>query len=114
MHSKTKKLDLQKRVLSCEDCSFFGFFFHQKLFLVVAEIHRSLWVVQDRATRSLQTLVNEVARIRSTRSGKPTWRAGRDEFKLLQSITANYFRERGAPKVYIYIFIFSALVAEIV
>jgi DNA-directed RNA polymerase beta' subunit len=68
----------------------------------------------DRATRSLQTLVNEVARIRSTRSGKPTWRAGRDEFKLLQSITANYFRERGAPKVYIYVFIFSALVAEIV
>ncbi|CAK9863797.1 unnamed protein product [Sphagnum jensenii] len=67
----------------------------------------------DRATRSLQTLVNEVARIRSTRSGKPTWRAGRDEFKLLQSITANYFRERGAPKVYIYVFIFSALVAEI-
>ncbi|CAK9203160.1 unnamed protein product [Sphagnum troendelagicum] len=65
----------------------------------------------DRATRSLQTLVNEVARIRSTRSGKPTWRAGRDEFKLLQSITANYFRERGAPKVYIYVFIFSALVA---
>lgn len=30
MHSKTKKLDLQKRVFSYEDCRFLGFFFHQK------------------------------------------------------------------------------------
>lgn len=56
-------------------------------------------VVQDRVTRTLQNLLTEINRIHRTRGGKAMQRAQRDESKALQILTAEYLREKGAPKV---------------
>jgi hypothetical protein len=55
--------------------------------------------MQDRVTKTLQNLVTEIDRIQNTRSGKAMPRARRDESKILQVLTAEYLREKGAPKV---------------
>ncbi|XP_024396746.1 DNA-directed RNA polymerase V subunit 1 [Physcomitrium patens] len=52
----------------------------------------------DRVTRTLQNLVNEIGRIQRTRTGKIMKRGQRDEVKVLQVLTAEYLREKGAPK----------------
>ena len=62
-------------------------------------IHACFEAIQDRVTRTLQSLVTELNRINKTRSGKAMQRAQRDESKALQILTAEYLREKGAPKV---------------
>lgn len=54
---------------------------------------------QDNVTRTLQKLVAEIVHIRKTRAGKATNRTQRDESTKLQILTAEYLREKGAPKV---------------
>jgi hypothetical protein len=54
--------------------------------------------MQDRVTKTLQNLVTEIDRIQNTRSGKAMPRARRDESKILQVLTAEYLREKGALK----------------
>lgn len=55
--------------------------------------------MQDKVTKSLQNLTTEIVRIKGTRTGKAMLRARRDESKILQILTAEYLREKGAPKV---------------
>lgn len=62
-------------------------------------IDQCIEVIQDRVTRTLQNLVNEIGRIQRTRTGKIMKRGQRDEVKVLQVLTAEYLREKGAPKV---------------
>uniref|UniRef100_A0A7I4B1E4 DNA-directed RNA polymerase subunit n=1 Tax=Physcomitrium patens TaxID=3218 RepID=A0A7I4B1E4_PHYPA len=52
----------------------------------------------DNVTRTLQKLVAEIVHIRKTRAGKATNRTQRDESTKLQILTAEYLREKGAPK----------------
>ncbi|KAG0566496.1 hypothetical protein KC19_7G068200 [Ceratodon purpureus] len=52
----------------------------------------------DRVTRTLQNLLTEINRIHRTRGGKAVQRARRDESRALQILTAEYLREKGAPK----------------
>lgn len=56
-------------------------------------------ILQDKVTKSLQNLTTEIVRIKGTRTGKAMLRARRDESKILQILTAEYLREKGAPKV---------------
>ncbi|KAG0558779.1 hypothetical protein KC19_10G053800 [Ceratodon purpureus] len=52
----------------------------------------------DDVTRALQNLVNEIIHIHKTRFGKAMNKAQRDESIALQILTAEYLREKGAPK----------------
>ncbi|KAG0566264.1 hypothetical protein KC19_7G050700 [Ceratodon purpureus] len=52
----------------------------------------------DRVTRTLQNLLTEIKRNHRTRGGTATQRAKRDESRALQILTAEYLREKGAPK----------------
>lgn len=62
-------------------------------------IHVCFEIVQDNVTRTLQNLVTEIGRIHKTRTGKAMSRAQKEESTALQILTAEYLREKGAPKV---------------